>query len=100
MSGTSIVSEWHFVSYCPSLPPHFPCSLHSDKCHRSGRGCEICGRQPRACFVHGGQLGWNQSGWKQSGQKQSVRKQNRQMEGSTSSDEYTMDCRSPCCIYW
>src|SRR5882724_10334544 len=31
-------------SYCLSLPPHFPHSLHSDKCHRSGQGHEIHGR--------------------------------------------------------
>ena len=30
-------------SYCPSLPLHFPSCLHSDECHRSGWGHEICG---------------------------------------------------------
>src|SRR5882724_8796695 len=31
-------------SYCLSLPPHFPCSLHSGKCHRSGQDRKIHGR--------------------------------------------------------
>ena len=87
---------WHLyclrVALCLSLPPHFPCSLRSDKCHRSGQGCEICGRHPRARFVCSGQLGWNQSRWKQI-------EANGQTEGSTSSDDYTMGHRSPCCIY-
>ena len=82
-------------SYCPLLPPHFPRSVHSDKCHRLGWGHEICGRQLRECFVHSGWLRWNQSRWNQSGRKQ----KNGQTEGSTSLDEYTMGRRSPCCIY-
>ena len=100
MSGTSIVSKWHSVSFRILLSVTSTAfSTFSDKCHRSGWGREICGWQPRACFVCSGQLGWNQFRQKQSRWKQSVQKQNGQTEGSTSLDKYTMGHWSPCCIY-
>ena len=41
VSGTSIVFQWHLVSFIVpivSLQPHSPHFLHSDKCNRSGQG--------------------------------------------------------------
>src|SRR5882724_9425838 len=75
-------------SYCPSLPPHLPCSLHSNKCHRLGRS-----RDPWTIAK-----GTLCPRW--AAQMEPIRMEaNGQTEDSTSSDEYTMDRRSPCCIY-
>src|SRR5882724_8727994 len=97
MSGTSIVSEWHFVSFrillsvCPTAFFHVLCNDKYPHVRPRSRDLWMIAKG-MLCpqWVAQTEPIWTEANCTEA---------NGQMEGSSSLDDYTMGRRSPCCIY-